>query len=88
MRRRRRARCHSRRSTPAAAGLTGGLVQSLLQPGIDLPDETVPVDDVEGGDDADVHGRDDHRGHGGHTRPRGPHTVPATSASLHAGTTR
>ena len=73
---------------PGGGGLADGLGQPLLQPGIDLPDEAVPIDDVEAGDDADVHGPDDHRrrrrdaGGMGHIR-----SAPLRK-SLHAGTNR
>ncbi len=73
---------------PGGGGLPDGLVQPLLQPGIDLPDEAVPVDDVEAGDDADVHCPDDHRGHDGHPGGMGHVGSRHCGAGLHAGTIR
>ena len=69
-------------------GVAGGLEQSLLQPGVDLPHETVPIDDVEAGDDAYVHGPDDHRGHHRHAGGMGDIRSAPKWAGLHAGTIR
>ena len=73
---------------PAVAGLPDGLDQSLLQSGVDLPHEAVPIDDVEAGDDADVHGPDDHRGHDRHPGGMGHIRSAPEWAGLHAGTIR
>ena len=64
------------------------LGQSLLQSSIDLPDQSVSIDDIKSGNHTYVHGPDDQRGHDGHTGGMG-HIGPAPhGASPHAGTMR
>jgi hypothetical protein len=72
----------------SGTGLMDGLGQSLLQPGIDLPQEAVSFDNVEPRNDAHVHGSDDHRGNGGHACCMSHIRSTPQRANLHDGTTR
>ena len=42
-------------------GLASGLFQSLLESGVDLTDQMMPLEKIETGDDTHVHGGDDDR---------------------------
>jgi hypothetical protein len=72
----------------SGTGLMDGLGQSLLQPGIDLPQEAVSFDNVEPCNDAHVHGGDDHRDNGGHACCMSQIRSTSQWANLHDGTTR
>jgi hypothetical protein len=69
-------------------GTADDLVQSLLQSGVDLPQETVAIDDIEGRDDTYVHGPDDHRRDDRHAGGMGHMRSAPEWANLHAGTIR
>ena len=69
-------------------GLTSGLFQSLLQPGIDLTDKMMPLDKIKSGDNTHVHGGDDHGGNSGDTRRVADIGPTPYRITRHAGTIR
>ena len=73
---------------PGGGGLPDGLGQPLLQPGIDLAVKVMAFDEVEAGDNAHVHRRDDHRGCSGDADCMAYIRFAPLLKGLHAGTNR